>query len=150
MTLFCIGPQDQYVVHDFQDTKVNIYGAEPRNTNEEMCHGTPITLSDHGSLVPLPPVGVFKWHYVQCVFKKFATRDFREFSNISYFVQPGDSDDDDDDDDSDRDFDDPRNIADPPYPGYLFDLNQSRALQHLEKAERHQAILAWNSGVTQP
>jgi hypothetical protein len=121
---------------------VNIYGTEPANENERMCHGAPITLSDNGSSVPLPPVGVFNWHYVQCVLKKFATPEFREFGNISYFVRPSD-DGDDDDDDSDRDFDDPRNIANPPYPGYLFDLSQSKALQRLEKAERQRAILAW-------
>ena len=97
--------------------KVNIYGVEPIDENERMCHGVPITLSDNGSIVPLPPVGVFKWHYVQCVLKKFATPEFREFGNIWYFVRPGDdSDDDDDDDDDDRDFDDPRNIEDSSYP----------------------------------
>jgi hypothetical protein len=123
--------------------KVNFFGIEPEYENERMCHGTPITLSDNGFSVPLPPVGVFNWHYVQCVLKKFATPEFHDIENITYFVRPGDDDDDDDDDDSDRDFDDPRNIADPPYPGYLFDLGQLRQLQRLEKAERQQAILAW-------
>lgn len=148
-------PQDQYVVHDFLDTPVNLYGAEPVYANERMCHGTQITLFDHsGSSMPVarPPVGVFNWHYIQCVLKKFASADYRNFGNVSYFVRPfhtgdGGDDSDEDDDESDRDFDDLRNIADPPYPSYFWDLAQARALQRLEEAERHQAILAWNSHV---
>jgi len=44
-----------------------------------------------------PPPGLFRWHYLQCVLKKFAQRDYKDFQNIYYMELPfrteGDSDD---------------------------------------------------------
>jgi hypothetical protein len=112
-----------------------------------MCHGTRITLSTHGSSLNLLPVGVFNWHYIQCVLKRFTTTDYQEFGNVHYCVLPFRTRD-DDDDESDIDFDDPGNISNPPYPSYLLELSELRARQRLEKAEHHNAIVAWNSGIS--
>ena len=65
--------------------------------------------------------------------------------NIYYFDLPFRTR---DDDESDRDFDDERNIADPPYPSYRFELAQWTAFQHLVEVERNHAIEEWNSGVS--
>ena len=79
--------------------------------------------------------------------KRFSTVDYQNFANLNYFIQPFRTADNDDDDESDRSFDDPRNIANPPYLSYLMELSELRALQHLEEEERRQAVVAWNSGV---
>ena len=126
---------------------MNIYGIEPLATNEPMCHGTRITLSTHGSSLNLPPVGVFNWHYIQCVLKRFSTADYQGVSNVYYCVQQFRTRD-DEDDESDVDFDDPGNILNPPYPSYLLELSELRARRFLEEAERHHTIVAWNSGVS--
>jgi hypothetical protein len=79
----------------------------------------------HDSLLGLPPVGVFDWHYTQCIPKKSSTADYQAFKNIRHFVMPfcmrGDGD-----DESDRDCDDERNIANPPYSSYLWELSELR------------------------
>ena len=112
-----------------------------------MCHGYQITLTTHDPLLGLPPVGVFNWHYTQCILKRFSTADYQAFNNIDYFVLPFRTRD-DDDDESDRDFDDDRNIANPPYPSYLWELSEFRERQRLEAIERHRSIVAWNSEVS--
>ena len=135
--------QDEYVVHNFDDRDMDYHG-----TDEPMLpllHGHQITLITHDTSLDLPPVGAFNWHYIQCVFKKFATPDYIEIPQIHYFVLPFRTR---DDDESDRDFDDERNIKDPSYPSYLFDLAQSRAFQCLEAVERNHAIEEWYSGVS--
>ncbi len=81
---------------------------------------------------------------MQCVFKKFATQAYKGIQNIEYFVLPIHTRDDDDDD---PDFDDPRNIEDPPYPSYLLDLAWSRRCSQLEGEKRRQAIESWRSVV---
>jgi len=124
---------------------VSITGAEPVR-DEPMCHGTPITLSPHASPHNIPPVGVFNWHYIQCVLNRFSTDAYQNLPNVNYFTQPFRTAYDDDDDESDRSFDDP-NIANPPYPSYLLELSELRTLQRLEEEERRQAIVTWNSGV---
>lgn len=141
-----MGCQNQYVLHSFADTPLNLSGG-PLFPNERALHGHQITLTTHDRSVALPPVGVFNWHYIQCVLKKFSTPDYQAIDNIDYFCLPFHTREDDDDDDSDMDFDDDRNIANPPYPSYLWDLAQLRACQQLEAVESHRAIMTWKSGV---
>jgi hypothetical protein len=114
--------------------------------NEPALHGRQVTLSSNDTSLSLPPAGVFNWHYLQCVLKKFATPAFTETHNIYYFTYPFRTR--DDDDESDIDFDDERNIANPPYPSYLWELAEARARQHLETAERDRGVLTWNSKVS--
>ena len=115
--------------------------------NDRALHGYQIAPLSHDPLYALPPVGVFDWHYIQCVLKKFSTPDYQQINNIYHFSFPFRTRD-DDDKESDVDFDDERNIANPPYPSYLWDLSELRALQHLEAVERNHAIVTWNSGVS--
>jgi hypothetical protein len=114
--------------------------------NPQPLHGTQVTLSAHGSPIPLPPPGVFSWHYVQCVLNKFSTPDYQDINNIAYFVNPF-STGEDDDDDCDIDFNDDANLSNPPYPSYLWDLRELREHEHLEAEERNRDIVGWNSGV---
>jgi hypothetical protein len=79
------------------------------------AHGHHINLTSHNPNLLLPPAGVFNWHYIQCVLKKISTTDYQNVLNIYYHCLPFRTRDDIDDDESDRDFDDERNIADPPY-----------------------------------
>ena len=70
---------------------------------------------------------------------------YQAIDNIYYFSLPFRTR--EDDDESDVDFDDDKNIANPPYPSYLWELSELRARQHLE-VERNHAIATWNSGVS--
>ncbi|KIM83774.1 hypothetical protein PILCRDRAFT_87786 [Piloderma croceum F 1598] len=140
------GP-DQYVIHSFIDEPLNIHGGD-LSQNEQALHGHQIALHTHDPSVALPLVGVFNWHYLQCVLKKFSTPAYQAIGNIQYFSLPFRTR--DDDDESDVDFDDDRNVANPPYPSYLWELSELRACQHLEAVERNHAIATWNSGVSVP
>jgi hypothetical protein len=142
------GLQHQYVLHNFFDSPLNRTGTPLTNPNEPLVHGHQITLTSHDPALPLPPVGVLNWHYVQCVLTKFSTLDYQQFGNIYFFSLPFRTRDDIDDDESDRDFDDERNIANPPYPSYLLELSEARARQRLEEEERRRTILTWNSSVS--
>ena len=42
-------------------------------------------------------------------------------------------------------FDDPRNVEDPPYPSYLLDLAWPRRCQEVEEVEQRQDIERWRS-----
>ena len=139
-----LGWQNQYVVHNFFNRPLGVFG-QGLDPNGENVHGRQITLSSHDLSVPLPLVGAFDWHYIQCVLKKFSTPAYQGIDNITYFSLPFCTR--EDDDESDIEFDDERNIADPPYPSYLWDLAQWRMLEHLETEERNRAIVAWSSGI---
>lgn len=106
---YTLGEQDQYVIHSFVDRSVNLAGLPPFSRREPLLHGHQISLSSHDPSLALPPVGVFNWHYVQCVLKKFATPEYQEINNVSHFVFPFCTKD-GDEDESDVNFDDPENI----------------------------------------
>lgn len=76
-------------------------------------------LSVHDGNDPLPPKGVFYWHYLQCVLLRFGTNEYKHLPNITFFVYPFRTA----DDESEGDFeDDTNNDSDePPYPSYRFD-----------------------------
>ena len=115
--------------------------------NDQALHGCQIAPVTHDPLYALPPAGVFNWHYIQCVLKKFSTLAYQAIDNIYYFSLPFRTRD-DDDAESDVDFDDDRNVANPLYPTYLWELSELRARQHWETVERNHAITTWNSGVS--
>ncbi len=146
MLIFTVpGWQDQYVIHNFSNDPMNIVGLEPQLIPDvAILHGHQITLAAH-SADPLSPAGVFNWHYLQCVIKRFATSEYKEIENINFFTLPFRTE---DDDESDFDFDDERNIANPPYPSYLVELAEARVRQRMEDAERNSAIAEWNSRVS--
>jgi len=55
-----------------------------------------------------PPPGLIRWHYLQCVIRKFAHSDYRSLQNIHYCMLPlrmeGDSDDEGTDSDSEHEW----------------------------------------------
>ncbi|CAA7257420.1 unnamed protein product [Cyclocybe aegerita] len=117
------GP-DQYVVHLFFDMPLNYSGGPPTPGVPEL-HGHQISLNTHDPSLPLPPVGVFNWHYMQ---------EYGAYSS--------------DDDESVVDFDNERNITDPPYPSYLWELSELRERQRVEGLERDRDIATWSSAVS--
>ncbi|KAJ3502084.1 hypothetical protein NLJ89_g9045 [Agrocybe chaxingu] len=137
------GP-NQYTLHSFSDQPHNFCGGPPL-LDQPVLHGYQITRNTHDPWLSLPPAGVFGWHYIQCILKKFATPTYRQIPNIDHYSLPIRTK--DDEDDSDIDFDDERNIENPPYPSYFWDLAASKAHQYLEAQERDSAIAKWTSGV---
>jgi hypothetical protein len=101
-----------------------------------------MTLSVQSGTEPLPPKGIFDWHYLQCIAKRFATSDYKTFDNIYFSVQPFKTDDTDDE----LELEDYDGIE-PPYPTYHFDryLAQEGGKQML--LERAEAVALWASGV---
>ena len=142
LTFRVLGWQDEYAVHNLDDMRMSYVGIE--ESTLPPLHAWQITLTTHDTSLDLPSVGVFNWHYIQCVLK-FAPSDYKNIEHIRYFVLPFRTR---DNDESDWDFDDERNIEDPPYPSHLIDLSQWRALQRLRAVERNRAIEEWNSGVS--
>ena len=59
-----------------------------RNFNLPLPHHHSVTLSVHGRNQPLPPRGVFNWHYLQCVIHRFGTSQYRGYPNIRHREYP--------------------------------------------------------------
>ena len=61
---------------------------EPLQINGiQSLHGTLSTIRTGGRYlkdIPPPPIGVFQWHYLQCVLRIFGTFEYRTFPNISW------------------------------------------------------------------
>ena len=125
---------------------MHIYGGPLLTPNDPVVHNHTITFPTNNAA--FPPIGVFNWHYLQCVLKRFSTPEYHQIQNIYYSALPFRTREDEEDDESDRDFDDERNIANPPYPSYLNELAEAKMRQRLEDAERNQAIVEWNSEVS--
>ena len=130
-----------YTLHNFHDSpNMLIYGVV--NAKQELfqhspqLHGHSATLSIHSGNHPLPPPGVFNWHYLQCVILRFGTQQYRDLVNIYFSVCPFKTASDDADDESDGSFDD----MNPPYPSYQFD-------QLLQASEHRNKVLQWASSI---
>ena len=52
-----------------------------------------------------PPPGLIRWHYLQCVIRKFAHSDYENIQNIYHFELPMKMEDESDDEDEDTDSD---------------------------------------------
>ena len=79
-------------------------------------HMFTVTLSTHRRNIPLPPTGVFNWHYLQCVLLRFATDQYKQLPNITFFIHTFKTSDTESDDDFEDDIND-----EPPYLSYRFD-----------------------------
>ncbi|KAJ7103045.1 hypothetical protein B0H15DRAFT_874392 [Mycena belliarum] len=81
-----------------------------------------------------PPPGLFRWHYLQCVLRKFAHNDYKSLANITYPELPikmeGDSDDEGTDSEAD-------------WPSKGFDLGRQVEDSLAEREERQQAVAQW-------
>ncbi|KAJ3502954.1 hypothetical protein NLJ89_g8654 [Agrocybe chaxingu] len=127
---------DTYTLHNFQeDQDVTVAGFE------SFILASPI----HGGNQPLPPKGVFDWHYLQCVAKRFATMDYKAVPGIYFYAYPFRMDDDDESDDE-FEFED-NNEIEPPYPTYRFDRFLMEQGRKLRMHERDQEIARWSASV---
>ena len=112
--------------------------------NQPYLHMYPVTLSVHRGNDPLPPKGVFDWHYLQCVLLRFGTSKYKQIPNITFFAYPFKTA---DDDDSDDEFEDDVN-DEPPYPSYRFDRFMGQQWERLQEQERSKEVAKWASEIT--
>ena len=126
-----------------------MFATAPAN-EEDTIYGTflkPVTLpAIHGhhasppqpQLNNVPPPGLFRWHYLQCVLKRFAHDDYKNLENINFSELPlrieGDSDHDDDGADSEAE-----------WPSLGLDLGRVVENSLEERKERHRAVATWIS-----
>lgn len=144
-----LAQDNTYTLHDFTgQPNTNIFGQSLRSdlfpgaNNIPLLHGFSVTLFIHAGNQPLPPPGVFNWHYLQCVIHRFGTEEYKTLHNIYYFVYPFRTAS-DMDDESPGDFDD----MNPPYPTYHFDQILRQQSEHIQAVEHHQEVLQWISGI---
>jgi hypothetical protein len=135
-----------YILHNFHPDfpDMLVMGAQnlPLFSGTPQLHGWSATLSIHAGNHPLPPPGVFNWHYLQCVILCFGTQQYRDIVNIYFSVLPFKTAS-DEDDESDGSFDD----MNPPYPSYHFDRFLQRRSDHIQALEHHNEILQWASSI---
>ena len=103
-----------------------------------------MTFSVHGGNEPLPPKGVFDWHYLQCVAKRFATAEYKSVPSIYFHDNPfktasNDSDDSFDSEDNDE--------IEPPYPTYRFDRFMAEQGRKQMNNERNEEVALWSAGI---
>ena len=81
-----------------------------------------------------PPPGLFRWHYLQCVIRKFAHADYLNMQNIRYselsLRMEGDSDDEDTD-------------GEPDWPSAALDYGRAMQAMTREFEERQRAVVEW-------
>ncbi len=106
-------------------------------TTMPVIHGR-IASPPQPQLATNPPPGLIRWHYLQCVLKKFGHADYKMLQNIDFWELPlrmeGDSDEDSDGDGTDSDAEWPSAA-----------LDRGRAVQaSIEGNEiRHKVIADW-------
>ena len=138
---------DRYMLHNFDDEpNLNYLGtAVPGITSIPILHMYSATLSVHGGNDPLPPKGIFDWHYLQCVLLRFGTSDYKHLPNITFSVYPFKTADDESEEDFENDIYD---SDEPPYPSYHLDRFMRQQWEKYREQERFKAIAKWSSEVT--
>ena len=86
----------------------------------------------------VPPPGLFRWHYLQCVLKRFAHDDYKNLENIKISELPPRMEGDSDDDGTDSEVE---------WPSLGLDLG--RVVENIleEREERYRAVATWISTV---
>ena len=102
----------------------------------------PVTLSVHAGDYPLPPKGIFDWHYLQCVLRRFGTDQYKGLPNIAFFVYPFKTA----DDESGDEFEDDAN-DEPPYPSYRLDRFMAQQWEKHQEQEHFKEVAQWASEV---
>jgi hypothetical protein len=101
-----------------------------------------VTLSVHDGDVPVPSPGVFNWHYLQCVIRAFGTAEYKNFTDIKFFIYPFKTA----DDESDEIYTDNDDLE-PPYPSYPFDRFLAERGRQQMALERADEVMRWSSEV---
>ena len=112
------------------------------NINVPPLHGYSAALLVHAGGQPLPLLGVFNWHYLQCVIW-FGTQQYKGLFNINFFVHPFRTASDGSDDESSDDFN-----VNPPYPSYHVDQYFGQQSENYQALKRHREVLQWASGIS--
>lgn len=86
-----------------------------------------------------PPAGLFRWHYLQCVIKKFGHHQYTNLQNINFHELPLRMEGDSDDDGTDSELQ---------WPSMAFDLGRNVEQSLKESAESHQAVQNWIDSLT--
>ncbi|KAK1235010.1 hypothetical protein PQX77_001777 [Marasmius sp. AFHP31] len=122
-------PGYHLIVHDFTaNQNVSVAGLKrtphlnPALSSVPLLHRYPVSppFLHHTSL---PPLGLFRWHYLQCIIRKFKTDALENVPNISHFELPFRTEDDDDDSGTDSDFE---------WPSAVFDRGRSSVQEEEE------------------
>ncbi|KAF8888723.1 hypothetical protein CPB84DRAFT_1684086 [Gymnopilus junonius] len=115
--------------------KDTLLGRLQRPTAYPAIHGLPAS-PPQPQLNNIPPAGLFHWHYLQCVLKRFAHDDYKNLENITFSELPlrmeGDSDDDGTDSEAE-------------WPSKCLDLGRVVENSLEEREERHRAVATWIS-----
>ncbi|KAF5376700.1 hypothetical protein D9615_007863 [Tricholomella constricta] len=138
-----------YTLHNFDpdDPDVPFTGTTFTDvTDLPPLHMYSVTLSVHDARYRLPPKGVFDWHYLQCVLRRFATDQYKNLPNNSFFVYPfeklsenGFEDNANDDDDDE-----------PPYYSYCVHRVMAEHWEKRREQEQFKEIEKWSSEITSP
>ena len=119
-------------------------GSPTSGISPPLLHGFQLTLSVKGGTILLPPKGVFDWHYLQCVIKRFGTSAYQAYPNIRFFVYPFQTDSDDSDSDDTSLVNDG---IEPPYPSYYLDQFFVEQGKRQMERELHERVVQWSSEV---
>jgi hypothetical protein len=126
---------DTYRIHYFG------HSATPPDTP----HGDNMTLDNHSSGIPLPPPGLFSWHYLQCVFLKFGTKQYMTMAGLAFSQMPFRTQDDidaagGDDETSSSDI---ASRGEPPWPTYWWDRRAQEIADLYDRDKRMKWVRSW-------
>ncbi|KAF9030966.1 hypothetical protein BDZ89DRAFT_1064292 [Hymenopellis radicata] len=102
-----------------------------------VLHGHQVYPPQPQTADPVPHPGLFRWHYMQCVLRRFGTDEYKALPNIKHHERPFRSEDDDDDQfDDDGSFD---------WPSAVFDRGRLEASVEAEQAEQRARVVRWRA-----
>ena len=112
-----------------------ILGRTPRSAALPAIHGHHAS-PPQPQLNNVPPPGLFRWHYLQCVLKRFAHDDYKNLENIYFSELPLRMEGDSDDDGTDSELE---------WPSKSLDLGRVVENSLEEREECHRAVATWIS-----
>jgi hypothetical protein len=81
-----------------------------------------------------PPPGLFRWHYLQCVIRKFAHSDYENLQNIYYCELPLRMEGDSDDEGTDSEYE---------WPSAALDRGRAMEAEDKQHEERQRLVGEW-------
>ena len=114
-----------------------IFGTFRRPTTHPAIHGHHAS-PPQPQLNNLPPPGLFRWHYLQCVLKRYAHEDYKNLEDIYFSELPLRMEGDSDDDGTDSELE---------WPSMAFDLGRVVENSSEEREERQRTVASWISTV---
>jgi len=84
-----------------------------------------------------PPPGLIRWHYLQCVIRKFAHSDYKNLQNIHYYELSLPMEGDSDDEGTDSEFE---------WPSAALDRGRAMRAAIEDHKERQRFVAEWATG----